>query len=129
MVVGGDRLAVATARVLVDDDARGSAVLVDGRHLLTAWHGVQSYSPGHRPRVDVRFPLHQDGRDYPVTVLDLPAAAAVDLAVLDLGDHAVDLPPGPPLWASRRVPASVQVFGYPVAEGALTGIWRGFTVS
>ena len=63
-----------------------------------------------------------------MSVLELPGAAAVDLAVLDLGEQRLGTRPVE-LLAGRRLPDKVAVFGYPLAEAAPTGVWRDFTVS
>jgi hypothetical protein len=33
------------------------------------------------------------------------------------------------LWSAARLPGWVRVFGYPLAEGPLNGVWRQFTVA
>ena len=59
-----------------------------------------------------------------------PASADVDVAVLDLGEDRPGWLPAPvPVWSAARPPARVQVFGYPLAEGPLNGVWRQFTVA
>ena len=56
--------------------------------------------------------------------------AGVDVAVLDLGEDRPGWLPAPvPVWPAARPPARVQVFGYPLAEGPLNGVWRQFTVA
>ena len=63
--------------------------------------------------------------------LDLgPAGAGVDVAVLDLGEDRPGWLPAPvPVWPAARPPGRVQVFGYPLAEGPLNGVWRQFAVA
>ena len=63
--------------------------------------------------------------------LDLgPASAGVDVAVLDLGEDPPGWLPAPvPVWPAARPPGRVQVFGYPLAEGPLNGVWRQFAVA
>ena len=56
--------------------------------------------------------------------------AGVDVAVLDLGEDRPGWLPAPvPVWPAARPPARVQVFGYPLAEGPLNGVWRQFAVA
>ena len=54
--------------------------------------------------------------------------AGVDVAVLDLGEDRPGWLPVP-VWPAARPPGRVQVFGYPLAEGLLNGVWRQFTVA
>ena len=85
-------------------------------------------------QVGLEFPDHgtggQPGRAA-ASRLDLgPAGAGVDVAVLDLGENRPGWLPAPvPVWPAARPPGRVQVFGYPLAEGALNGVWRQFTVA
>ena len=59
-----------------------------------------------------------------------PAGAGVDVAVLDLGEDRPGWLPAPvPVWPAARLPGRVQVFGYPLAEGPLNGVWRQFAVA
>ena len=130
----------ATARVLVGGRPAGSAVLVDDRHLLTAWHVVEARRPPistnetseaqHKQTAVRPTVVFAGGGDVelPVTVMDLAGAAAVDLAVLDLGEDAVGPAPAP-LYAGQRLPPEVSVFGYPLREAAAEGVWRDFAVS
>ena len=46
MPVEGERVVAATASVWVDGRRAGSAVVVDDRHLLTAWHVVEPRPAG-----------------------------------------------------------------------------------
>jgi hypothetical protein len=82
----------ATAAVFVAGGRKGSAVLVDARHLITAGHVLsRSVKPGEKTTVvEVEFSaVMVEGRPLRATArrADLgPAGAGVDLAVLDLGD-------------------------------------------
>ena len=50
--------------------------------------------------------------------------------MLDLGgDPPEGLPAPVKLWPATRPPVRVQVFGYPLAERSLNGVWREFTVA
>jgi WD40 repeat protein len=128
----GNDVVAATALVRVDGHPAGSAVLVDERHLLTAWH-VAALSSDELQRkqalsAELRVLFPQLGEEaFEVAVLDLPKGA-VDLAVLDLVDRRLPVAPVR-MWAGRRLPGEVSVFGYPLAEGAPNGVWRDFTVS
>ncbi|MGO9194388.1 MAG: hypothetical protein ACLP8X_38865, partial [Streptosporangiaceae bacterium] len=129
----------ATAAVFVDGRRAGSAVLVDSRHLVTAAHVLQRWNPGTRAEVpinevELEFPrLAEDGQPGMAAAsrLDLgPASAGVDVAVLDLGEDRPGWLPKPvPVWPAARPPRMVKVFGYPLAEGPLKGVWRQFTVA
>jgi hypothetical protein len=56
--------------------------------------------------------------------------AGVDVAVLDLGEAGPGWLPDPvPVWPAGRPPEKVRVFGYPLAEGPLNGVWRLFAVA
>ena len=58
------------------------------------------------------------------------AGAGVDVAVPDLGEDRPSWLPAPvPVWPAARPPGRVRVFGYPLAEGPLNGVWRQFTVA
>ena len=51
------------------------------------------------------------------------------MAVLDLGEDRPGWLPEPvPVWPAARPPPAVKVFGYPLAEGTLKGVWRQFAV-
>ena len=75
------------------------------------------------PEPGARRAAWQDGRGARV---DLgPAGAGVDVAVLDLGDDPPDWLPTPvPVWPTAHMPSIVEVFGYPLAERQLYGVWR-----
>jgi WD40 repeat protein len=132
-------VARATAAVFVDGQQAGSAVLVDPRHLVTAAHVLQRWDPDTDAtvaveQVELEFPgqgpAGQSSRTA-ATRLDLdPAGAWVDVAVLDLGEDRPGWLPEPVLvWPAARSPATVQVFGYPLDERLLKGVWRSFTVA
>ena len=129
----------ATAAVFVDERRVGSAVLVDARYLVTAVHVLLDLDPGTLAKapvdqVELEFPGWElGGQPGRVTAsrLDLGAAGAgVDVAVLDLGEDRPDWLPVPvPVWPTARPPGRVQVFGYPLAERPLNGVWRQFAVA
>jgi len=136
---GQSAAARATAAVFVDGRRAGSAVLVAPRHLITAAHVLQRRGPDTLAKVladqvELEFPGRElvgpPGRAI-ASRLDLGAAhAGVDVAVLDLGeDRPAWLPAPVPVWPTARPPDSVQAFGYPLAEGALNGVWRRFAVA
>ena len=137
---GGQALvARATAAVVVEGGRAGSAVLVTPRHLVTAAHVLMRQDQDTLVRVpadqvEVEFPgLGSGGQAGTMTAtrLDLgPADAGVDVAVLDLGEDLPGWLPAPvPVWPAARVPARVKVFGYPLAERLLNGVWRRFAVA
>ena len=132
-------VARATAAVFVGGRRAGSAVLVGPRYLVTAAHVLQRQDPHTLARVavervELEFPDHRPGGQ-PGTAaaarVDLgPAGAGVDVAVLDVGEDRPGWLPAPvPVWPAARPPGRVQVFGYPLAEGPLNGVWRQFTVA
>jgi V8-like Glu-specific endopeptidase len=136
---GQAAVARATAAVFVDGRRAGSAVLVSPRYLLTAAHVLLRQDPDTLAKVpaeqvELEFPGRelrgQPGRAS-ASRLDLgPAGAGVDAAVLDLGeDRAGWLAAPVPVWPAGRPPGRVQVFGYPLAESSLSGVWRQFTVA
>ena len=140
MMSGGQAaVAGATAAVLVDGRRAGSAVLVGSRYLVTAAHVLQRQDPGTLAmvaveQVELEFPAQgpggQPGRTAAARVDLGPAGAGVDMAVLDLGEDRPGWLPAPvPVWPAARPPARVQVFGYPLAEGLLNGVWRQFAVA
>ena len=50
--------------------------------------------------------------------------------MLDLGEARPAWLPAPvPVWPAARPPEKVRVFGYPLAEGPLNGVWRLFEVA
>jgi WD40 repeat protein/V8-like Glu-specific endopeptidase len=129
----------ATAAVFVDGRRAGSAVLVSPRYLITAAHVLVCQDPGTLAEVAVgqvvlEFPgrtLAGQPRRAAASRLDLGrAGAGVDVAVLDLGEDRPGWLPAPvPVWPALRPPMWVQVFGYPLAEGLLNGVWREFRVA
>ena len=136
---GQAAVARATAAVFVDGRRAGSAVLVGPRYLVTAAHVLQRWDPDAGAtvaveQVELEFPDQgpggQPGRAA-ASRLDLgPAGAGVDVAVLDLGEDRPGWLPAPvPVWPAARLPARVQVFGYPLDEGPLNGVWRQFTAA
>ena len=117
----------ATAAVLVGSRRKGSAVLVDPRHLLTAGHVVRGAEP-----VRVRFVSGPSaGEDLPATRLALDTTLSLDLAVLDLGEIAPGrLPEAVNVWPASLLPEKVSVLGFPAAEGRdPAGVWRQFAVA
>jgi WD40 repeat protein len=137
---GGQAAVVrATAAIIVDGRRAGSAVLVDPRYLVTAAHVLQRQDLSTLAwvaveQVELEFPGQgpggQPGRATAAR-LDLgPASARVDVAVLDLGEDLPGWLPAPvPVWPAARPPATVEVFGYPLAEKSLKGVWREFAVT
>ena len=132
--MAGDPAAVVAATAVVSGGPRaGSAVLVDSRHLVTARHLVaRRVGSGWAPAVasvEVVFPSVPGGCAT-ASLVELPLAGDVDVAVLDLGEH-------PPAWlpqpvkvmAGRRLPERVLVTGFPIEEKAQKGVWRAFEVS
>jgi hypothetical protein len=129
----------ATAAVFVDGRRAGSAVLVGSRYLVTAAHVLQRQDPrtlvkAAADQVELEFPDQGAGgqpRRTAAARVDLgPASAGADVAVLDLGGNRPGWLPAPvPVWPAARPPARVQVFGYPLAERLLKGVWRQFAVA
>ncbi len=140
MTSGGQAaVARATAAVFVDGRRAGSAVLVGPRHLVTAAHVLQRQDPQTLAKVaveqvELEFPDQgpggQPGRMAAARVDLGPGSAGMDVAVLDLGEDRPGWLPAPvPVWPAARPPTRVQVFGYPLAEGSLNGVWRQFAVA
>jgi WD40 repeat protein len=140
VITGGQAsVARATAAVFVDGRRTGSAVLVDPRHLVTARHVLWRLDPDTGAKVladqvEVEFPGRGPGGQSvwaPASRLDLGTAGpGVDVAVLDVGKHPPRGLPAPvQVWPAARPPARVRVFGYPLAERSLNGVWRQFTVA
>jgi len=136
----GGRAAVvqATAAVFAGGRRAGSAVLVDDRHLITAAHVLLRFDPDTGAKapvveVEVEFPAVPAGGKTcraAASRLDLGPSGAVDVAVLDLGEERPTGLPAPlPVWPAARMPDRVAVFGYPLAEGPLNGVWREFKVA
>ena len=140
MTSGGQAaVARATAAVFVDGRRAGSAVLVGPRYLVTAAHVLRHQDPDTLAtvaveQVELEFPDQgpdgQPGRAAAARVELGPAGAGVDVAVLDLGEDQPGWRSAPvPVWPAARPPARVQVFGYPLAERLLNGVWRQFAVA
>ena len=136
---GQAAVARATAAVFAGGRRVGSAVLVGSRYLVTAAHVLPRLDRGPGAtvaveQVELEFPGWglggQPGRVV-ASRLDLgPASAGVDVAVLDLGDDPPGCLPTPvPVWPAARPPGRVWVFGYPLAERLLKGVWRQFVVA
>ena len=140
-MTSGGQAAVArgTAAVFVDGRRTGSAVLVGPRHLVTAAHVLQrqdprTLAPVAVEQVELEFPDRgpggQPGRTAAARVDLGPASGGTDVAVLDLGEDRPGWLPAPvPVWPAARPPVMVQVFGYPLAEELLKGVWRQFTMA
>ena len=138
MTAGDIATAQATAVVFAAGKRVGSAVLVDTRYLVTAAHLLERHgtSIGMKvpaDQVEVEFPAQPGGGDpvlIPAHRVDLGTqSGGVDVAVLDLGERPPGVLPSPVrIWPAGRMPASVKVFGYPLAEHTLNGVWREFTV-
>jgi WD40 repeat protein/V8-like Glu-specific endopeptidase len=136
---GQAAVARAAAAVFVSGRRAGSAVLVAPRYLITAAHVLQRLDPGTLAevaveQVELEFPAGgpggQPGRTAAARVDLGPTGAGVDVAVLDLGEDRPGWLPAPvPVWPTARLPGRVQVFGYPLAEGPLNGVWRRFAVA
>ena len=139
MSTGQAAVARATAAVFMDGRRAGSAVLVGPRYLVTAAHVLQRQDPDTLApvlveQVELEFPDQgpggQPGRAVAARVDLGLAGAGVDVAVLDLGEDRPSWLPAPvPVWPAARPPGRVQVFGYPLAERALNGVWRQFAVA
>jgi trypsin-like peptidase len=131
----GGQVAVtrATAAVFAGGRRTGSAVLVSSRYLVTAAHVLLCLNPGTGARVPtdhvvLEFPGQgipgQAGRLAASRFYLGPASREVDLAVLDLGEDLPTWLPVPvPVWPAVRLPGRVKVFGYPLAEGPLNGVY------
>ena len=139
MTSGGQAaVARATAAVFADGRRAGSAVLADPRYMVTAAHVLQrqdlrTLAMVEVEQVELEFPAQgpggRPGRTAAARVDLGPAGAGADVAVLDLGEDRPGWLPAPvPVWPAARPPGRVQVFGYPLAEGPLNGVWRQFTV-
>src|SRR5436305_685144 len=136
---GQAAVARATAAVFVDGRRAGSAVLVEPRYLVTAAHVLLRQDPRTLAKVaveqvELEFPDQgpggQSGRAAAARVDLGPVGAGADVAVLDLGEGRPGWLPAPVrVWPAARPPVRVQVFGYPLAEGPLNGVWRHFEVA
>jgi V8-like Glu-specific endopeptidase len=137
-VSGGSRsVAEATAALFVQGRRVGSAVLVDARHLVTAGHVLFRSDPDSGVKapvgqVDLEFPpvTVQPARMMTAYRRDLGSAGdEVDVAVLDLSESMSARPRPVEVWPAERLPERVEVFGYPLAERPLNGVWRVFKVA
>jgi WD40 repeat protein len=136
---GQAAVAQATAAVFVQGQRAGSAILVSPQYLVTAAHVLQHQDPRTLAwvaveQVELEFPGQgPDGQPGQAAAsrVDLgPARAGVDVAVLDLGENRPGWLPAPvTVWPAARPPARVQVFGYPLTERLLNGVWRQFAVT
>jgi WD40 repeat protein len=117
----GEGVERATAAVFVNGGRRGSCVLVDRRHALTAQHVIGRQSIAGT-EVALHFPAV--GAVVPAVSVDIgERAAEMDIALLELTG---DLPPGlvVPEWLPYAGATDrVRVFGYPLEERELNGIW------
>ena len=110
-----DRAADATAAVFAAGKRRGSGVRVDGRHVLTAAHVVRN--------TDTFAVLIPGAKDPLPATLEAVAASELDVALLAVDDLPADLE-RVPLSPVARLPERVKVFGFPLAEKELKGVWR-----
>src|SRR5215213_2763673 len=118
-----DRILAATAEVRVKGRRLGTGVLVDGSHLLTAHHVLNKPA-----ELSVRFPGSGITSDVEVVLSDV--LEEFDIAVLRVPDaNDLDLPEPIGLWPEDRLPAEVEVFGFPRTERESEGVWRRFAVS
>jgi WD40 repeat protein len=111
----------ATAAVVVNGRRWGSGVLVDRRHALTARHVIGSQSPAGT-EVELRFPAL--GASVQAVSIDIGEwATEMDITLLELiGDLTAGLEV--PEWLPFVGAADgVRVFGYPLLERDLEGIW------
>ena len=136
---GQDAVAQATAAVFVDGRRAGSAVLVGPRYLVTAAHVLQRQDPCTPRRwrwSRSSWSSRTRGRAgslarRPRRVSTwAPPARGWTWPCCDLGEDRPGWLPAPvPVWPAARPPGRVQVFGYPLAERSLNGVWRQFTVA
>jgi WD40 repeat protein len=133
---GQQAVAEATAAVFVGGRRVGSAVLVDGGHLLTAAHVLRHRDEGSAvlaDEVELLFAAVSPQGEARVPAKRAPLNSgcdSADVAVLDIG---VELPPWlpkpVPLSPVLRQPARVSVLGFPLAEKSPRGVWRQFSVA
>jgi WD40 repeat protein len=111
----------ATAAVFVKGTRTGSCVLVDRWHALTAQHVVGKQTPAGT-EVELRFPAV--GASVPAVVIDLgKGAREKDVALLELTDDLPDSIAVPNWLPFAGAPDRIRIFGYPLGERDLTGIW------
>ena len=122
-----ERLSRATCRIYVDGGQLpvGTGTLVTTRHILTAAHLVRG-----AVKVAIRFREGLDGEALRVSLLDLPAAENLDIAVLALPDEGSECsgpgtsrPSPAEMWPARRWPTNVTIYGYPPKDPFLEGQW------
>ncbi|TYK44124.1 trypsin-like peptidase domain-containing protein [Actinomadura decatromicini] len=102
---------------------RGSGVLVDPTHVLTAAHVLKDCAGS---KIGLRFDGLPMIRARRVELGPEAAPENLDVALLEL-DHA---PPGVApvaLWPVGRLPDKVHLFGYPEEDPRAEGAWRDFT--
>lgn len=134
-----DLVGAATAAVSRPDatgfgvgERLGTAVLAGPDWLLTCRHvvTVDGQPDGDLlTRVAVTFP----GRRPVAAIPSFGGAAGVDATVLRLApdadsDSPMSLPKPVPLSGSARLPAKVELLGYPKADRTHHGVWRSFVV-
>jgi WD40 repeat protein/S1-C subfamily serine protease len=122
------KASLATAEVRRNSKRLGTAVLVDGRHLLTASHVLSAAQGQYAKDHTVLFP--NSGIECSVDVVALGPEASDDIAVLQISStDPASLPAALDICSDDRVPDSVATFGFPHAERRSEGVWREFTVS
>lgn len=130
--MGESQISAASATVWINGRRTGTAILVDDRHLLTARHVTMARTRNagndDRVKVDISVQFSSWDRRRSVRVVQPVGADAIDLAVLDLGERTSDVAPAT-LMSGRRLPAQCRVFGFPLAEDRIEGVWRDFTIS
>jgi hypothetical protein len=121
---GGARaVAAATAAVFVAGSRKGSAVLVDERHLLTAGHVLRSTVDGRSvlaEQVEVQFPSGPapDAR-LPAARVELAPDVTADVAVFDLGPKpAVAVPRPVSLWPAGGSRSGSACWAFPRPRGS-----------
>lgn len=136
MTSGQQAAAEATAAVFISGRRAGSAVLVDGGHLLTAAHVLRHRDEGSGALVDeveLLFAAVSPQGEARVSAKRIPlnsCCGSVDVAVLDIGVKLPTWLPKPvPLSPVLRQPTRVSVLGFPLAEKSPRGVWRQFSVA
>lgn len=116
----------ATAEVLVDGQRCGSAVLIDGMHLLTAAHVVTGVDSPKTANITVFFPVVS--MEFGALYVELARTSELDLAVLKIVDKHLGKVPKPiNIYPDERFPDRVAAFGFPQEEAELEGVWRQYT--